>query len=56
MRELRRTAGEVFNNPILIGTITILVIVVAVYLSYIAENGLPFVTTYSIKVDVADAA
>jgi len=46
----------VFDNPILIGTITILVALVAVYLSYIAENGLPFVPTYNIKVDVANAA
>ena len=30
--------------------------IVAVYLSYIAENGLPFVPTYNINVDVANAA
>lgn len=52
----RRPAFEVFDNPVLVGTITILVIVVAVYLSYIAENGLPFVPTYNVKVQVADAA
>jgi virulence factor Mce-like protein len=56
MRASRRAAGEIFDNPILIGTITILVVVVAVYLSYIAENGLPFVPTYNIKVDVANAS
>ncbi len=56
MRSKRQAAAEVFDNPILVGTITILVVIVAVYLSYIAENGLPFVPTYNINVDVANAA
>jgi virulence factor Mce-like protein len=58
-REITRSAGfarDVFDNPILIGTVTILVVMVAVYLSYIAENGLPFVPTYNINVDVPNAA
>ncbi|HWF55624.1 MAG TPA: MlaD family protein [Solirubrobacteraceae bacterium] len=56
MRSARRSAFEVFDNPVLVGTVTILIIMVAVYLSYIAENGLPFVPTYNVKVQVADAA
>jgi ABC-type transporter Mla subunit MlaD len=32
------------------------VVAVAVYLSYIAENGLPFVPTYNIKIDVPNGA
>jgi virulence factor Mce-like protein len=56
MNRARQATADVFNNPILIGTITILVVIVAVYLSYIAENGLPFVPTYNIKIDVANAA
>lgn len=56
MRSSRSTTAHLFDNPILVGTITILVIVVAVYLSYIAENGLPFVPTYNINLDVANAA
>jgi len=56
MRSSRKAAGEIFDNPILIGTITILIVIVAVYLSYIAENGLPFIPTYNIKVDVANAS
>jgi virulence factor Mce-like protein len=56
MRSSRIAAGEIFDNPILIGTITILIAVVAVYLSYIAENGLPFVPTYNVNVDVQNAA
>lgn len=56
MRSGRKAALEVFDNPVLIGALTILVVAVAVYLSYIAENGLPFVPAYSVKVDVPDAA
>lgn len=56
MRSQRRAISEVFDNPILIGAITILVVAVAVYLSYIAENGLPFVPTYNVKVDVPNGA
>ena len=56
MSRSRKAAFEVFDNPILVGTVTILIVIVAVYLSYIAENGLPFVPTYNVKVDVANAA
>jgi virulence factor Mce-like protein len=56
MRQSRRTAREIFDNPILIGTVTILIALVAVYLSYIAENGLPFIPTYNVSVDVANAS
>ena len=56
MRQQRQAFREIFDNPILVGTITILVVIVAVYLSYIAENGLPFVPTYSVKVQVANAS
>ena len=55
MRRIREAASVLFDNPILIGTITILVVAIAVYLSYIAENGLPFVPTYNVNVDVANA-
>src|SRR5436305_10233899 len=55
MRSTRKAAIEIFDNPILTGAITILVVAVAVYLSYIAENGLPFVPTYNVKVDVPNA-
>jgi virulence factor Mce-like protein len=51
----RRLRPLVFDNPVLVGMLTILVVLVAVYLSYIAENGLPFVPTYDIYVQVADA-
>ncbi len=56
MRTRRSIASEVFDNPILIGTLTILVVTIAVYLSYIAENGLPFTPSYTVNVDVNNAA
>lgn len=56
MRSLRNATLDLFNNPILVGALTILVVAVAVYLSYIAENGLPFVPTYNVNVDVPDGA
>ena len=52
----RRASTTVFDNPILIGAITILITAVAVYLSYIAENGLPFVSTYTVNADVQNAS
>src|SRR5271167_5114800 len=46
----RRRGGSLAGSPLLIGAITTLIVVVAVYLSYNANNGLPFVPTYNIKV------
>ena len=43
-------------NPILIGASTLLVALVGVFLAYNANNGLPFVPTYDVKVLVPDAA
>jgi virulence factor Mce-like protein len=53
---VRRSGASPFANPVLIGAVTILVITVAVFLSYNANSGLPFVPTYQISVDVPTAA
>ena len=53
---MRSRSGGVAGNPVLIGAATTLVIVVAMFLSYNANNGLPFVPTYSLKADVPSAA
>jgi virulence factor Mce-like protein len=45
----------VASNPILVGAVTVLVIIVAVFLAYNANNGLPFVSTYNLKADVPNA-
>jgi virulence factor Mce-like protein len=46
-------ASSVFANPVLVGAVTVLVILVAVFLSYNANQGLPFVPTTSLKVRFA---
>jgi ABC-type transporter Mla subunit MlaD len=48
----RRRGGSLAGSPLLIGAVTTLIVVVAVYLSYNANNGLPFVPTYNIKVEL----
>jgi ABC-type transporter Mla subunit MlaD len=53
---LQRRNPSPFANPILIGALTVLVAIVAVFLAYNANNGLPFVPSYSLKVQVADAS
>jgi ABC-type transporter Mla subunit MlaD len=43
------------GNPVLIGALTVLVTIVAVTLAYNATNGLPFVPSYALHVQAADA-
>ncbi len=43
-------------NPVLIGAATTLILVVAVFLAYNANAGLPFVPTYELKTEVPSAA
>ncbi|MEA2398909.1 MAG: phospholipid/cholesterol/gamma-HCH transport system substrate-binding protein [Thermoleophilaceae bacterium] len=52
----RRPATSLAGSPILIGAVTVLVVVIAVFLAYNANSGLPFVPTYSVTVAVPDAA
>ena len=53
----RRGAGAALTaSPVLVGAVTVLVTIVAVFLSYNANSGLPFVPTYDIKVNVPNAA
>ncbi|MFP5364242.1 MAG: MlaD family protein [Thermoleophilia bacterium] len=51
-----RRAPSVASNPVFVGAVTVLVVVVAVLLAYQANQGLPFVPTFEIKVDTPDAA
>jgi ABC-type transporter Mla subunit MlaD len=44
------------GNPVLIGAATILVVLVAVFLAYNANRGLPFVPTYELRAEVPSAA
>jgi virulence factor Mce-like protein len=48
--------GGIAGNPVLIGAATVLVVLVAVFLSYNANQGLPFVPSYSLKAHTPSAA
>jgi virulence factor Mce-like protein len=52
----RRRNNSIAANPILIGGVTVLVTIVAVFLSYNANHGLPFVPTYKVNVVLPNAA
>src|SRR5881392_4241685 len=52
----RRSGGALTGSPVLIGAATTLVTIVAVFLAYNANNGLPFVPTYELKADIPSAA
>ncbi len=42
-------------SPVLVGALTTLIVIVAVFLAYNANNGLPFVPTYQVSVIVPDS-
>ncbi|MFL5822646.1 MAG: MlaD family protein, partial [Solirubrobacteraceae bacterium] len=46
------THRSVFANPVLLGAITVLVLLIGVFLAYNANSGLPFVPTRQLKVDI----
>jgi phospholipid/cholesterol/gamma-HCH transport system substrate-binding protein len=52
----RRSSQSIVANPVLVGAVTTLVVVVAVFLAYNANNGLPFVPTKEIKVQLASGS
>ena len=52
----RGGAASIVANPILVGATTLLVVVVAVFLAYNANNGLPFVPTQSVIAELPNGA
>ena len=56
MSTARRPRASIVANPVLVGAVTTLVIVVAVFLAYNANNGLPFVPTRQLNVLVSNGA
>jgi virulence factor Mce-like protein len=52
----RRGAASMLGSPVLVGAITLLVAIVAVFLSYNANSGLPFVPTYDLRAEFSNAA
>lgn len=53
---MNRRSTSVAANPVLIGAATVLVVIVAVFLAYNANNGLPFVPTYQLWFQVPNAS
>lgn len=53
---MNRRRGSLAGSPLLIGALTVLIIAVAVYISYNAINGLPFEPTYTIGVELPNAS
>ena len=51
-----RSGGALTASPVLVGAVTVLVTIVAVFLSYNATSGLPFVPTYDLKANLPNAA
>jgi ABC-type transporter Mla subunit MlaD len=51
-----RRRNSIAASPLLIGALTVLIASVAVYISYNANNGLPFTPTYDIKVELPEAS
>ncbi len=51
----RRGVGALAASPVLVGAITTLIVILAVFLAYNANNGLPFVPSYRISVLVPNA-
>jgi virulence factor Mce-like protein len=49
-------AAALTASPVLVGAVTVLVTIVAVFLSYNANSGLPFVPTYDLKANLPNAA
>jgi len=46
---MRRGTRQLSASPVLIGSVTVLIAIVAVFISYSANTGLPFVPTYDLK-------
>ena len=53
---MRTRSSSVASNPVLIGAATVLVVLVAVFLSYNANSGLPFVPTYDLQAQLPSGA
>jgi virulence factor Mce-like protein len=51
-----RSSAALTASPVLVGAVTILVTIVAVFLSYNANTGLPFVPTYDLKANLPNGA
>ncbi len=52
----RNRVSSLAASPTMVGAITTLIVIVAVFLAYNANNGLPFVSTYKVSVEIPNAS
>jgi phospholipid/cholesterol/gamma-HCH transport system substrate-binding protein len=52
----RRSTAALVASPVLVGAVTVLIVIIAVYISYGANQGLPFVPTYDLKAQLPSGA
>jgi len=52
----RNVTAVIVSSPVMVGAITTLIVVIAVFLSYNANSGLPFVPVYRVSIEVPNAA
>jgi virulence factor Mce-like protein len=52
----RRGTASIVASPVLVGAVTVLIVLVAVFLAYNANNGLPFVPTYDVWAQIPSGA
>ncbi len=52
----RSRQPSAFTNPVLVGAVTVLVILVGMFLAYDANVGLPFVPSRELKVDISNGS
>src|SRR5215216_2613036 len=52
----RRRTAALTSSPVLVGAVTLLVTLVAVFIAYNANAGLPFVPTYDLRVELPNAS
>src|ERR671923_84376 len=55
-RPTRGPLQAIASSPTMVGAITTLIVIVAVFLAYNANSGLPFVPVYRVSVEVPNAA
>ena len=53
---MRGRRGALSASPLLVGAVTVLIALVAVFISYSANEGLPFVPTYRIEAELPNAS
>jgi virulence factor Mce-like protein len=52
----RRGTASLTASPVLIGAVTVLVTIIAVFIAYNANSGLPFVPSYDVKAELPSGA